>query len=420
MWFSLEVIRARKGDCLLLHFGVKDDPHFIIIDGGPSNVYRPHLKPRLERLREARNLKEQEPLRVDAILISHVDDDHIKGILELTRELRELKQNQNPLFLRARSLWHNSFDDLLETTPQELNAQAGFGAAAVAGEIEIADDEEFDAAKVLASIPQGRDLRLDAEFLKWPVNDKFKGKLIMSAPDMKAVPLEGGLKFTVIGPMKAELKKLQKEHDKWLYERKQKSTKTSEAALAAFIDKSIPNLSSIVLLSEAGGKRMLLTGDARGDKILEGLQLLGLLDSGNQSKMHVNILKVPHHGSANNLETSFFQRIIADHYVFSGNGEHGNPERESLEMLFAARSGGPFEIHFTYPIDEIDVEREKDWKKEQAKEKAKSKKMIREDWSPAKHSLKSFFKVHDDFAKKVSIVEEGQPHVIDLLDEFRF
>ena len=53
--------------------------------------------------------------------------------------------------------------------------------------------------------------------------------------------------------------------------------------------------------------------------------------------MHVDVLKVPHHGSSNNLDDDFFERIIADHYVFSGDGEHGNPERETLEMLFKAR-----------------------------------------------------------------------------------
>jgi hypothetical protein len=41
--------------------------------------------------------------------------------------------------------------------------------------------------------------------------------------------------------------------------------------------------------------------------------------------MHVDILKGPHHGSNRNVERIFFKRITADHYVFSGNGEHGNP-----------------------------------------------------------------------------------------------
>lgn len=39
---------------------------------------------------------------------------------------------------------------------------------------------------------------------------------------------------------------------------------------------SVANLSSVVVLAAVGKKRMLLTGDARGDKILEGLELVGL------------------------------------------------------------------------------------------------------------------------------------------------
>ena len=134
--------------------------------------------------------------------------------------------------------------------------------------------------------------------------------------------------------MQPELLALQKKHDDWLKKLKEKG-KIPRQALAAYVDKSVPNLSSIVVLAKAGGKTMLLTGDARGDKILEGLELVGALEPGGT--LHVDLLKVPHHGSANNLDAGFFERITADHYVFSGNGEHGNPERETLEMLFDAR-----------------------------------------------------------------------------------
>ena len=46
---------------------------------------------------------------------------------------------------------------------------------------------------------------------------------------------------------------------------------------------------------------MLLTGDARGDKILRG-DGTGR-DAKKGGKKHVDILKVPHHGSDNNMET---------------------------------------------------------------------------------------------------------------------
>ena len=54
MIFSLDVRRARKGDCLLLHFGTTEDPGLVMIDGGPKAVYEPHLKPRLSEIRDRR------------------------------------------------------------------------------------------------------------------------------------------------------------------------------------------------------------------------------------------------------------------------------------------------------------------------------------------------------------------------------
>ena len=441
MFFSLDVLRARKGDCLMLHFGAEDDPHLMLIDGGPSDVYKPFLKPRLQEIHQSRELDERDPLPVDVVMVSHVDDDHIKGILDLTKEQRG---NNPDLRLDVTSLWHNSFDDLLRTKPDEL--VAGFGTASVetsaaAGEAaidsgsvlasfgarmlnsdaEIEDEDMHQTVEVLSSIPQGRALRDDAKALGWKPNDKFKGKLILATETAKAVML-GDMKVTVVGPMQPELLALQEQHDEWLRAQKEKKKKSPEAALSAFVDPSIPNLSSIVVLAELGGKSMLLTGDARGDKILEGMELAELLEAG---KKHVDLLKVPHHGSDNNMETSFFERVTAEHYVFSGDGEHGNPERTTLQMLLDARGDDAgYTIHLTYPVAEIDVGRKADWEKEQNKEKKRKQKKpatkVREDWSPAKHSLAGFFKKNPKMADKVSIVDPEKPHLINLLKPVKF
>jgi hypothetical protein len=133
------------------------------------------------------------------------------------------------------------------------------------------------------------------------------------------------------------------------------------------------------------------------------------------------VLKVPHHGSANNLDDDFFERVVADHYVFSGNGEHGNPEREAIEMLFKARGKEPFTIHLTYPVAEIDAGRKEDWQKEQAKEKSRKKKnpkvKVRPNWSPKTHALAAFFEERGlARGQKLAIVDDKKPHLIDLLD----
>jgi hypothetical protein len=418
MLFSLDIRRARKGDCLLLHYGSNSDPHLIMIDGGPKQVYAPHLKPRLLEIKQERGLVDSAALPVDVLMVSHIDDDHIQGILDLTKELAIAADEQKPLFVKLRGLWHNSFDDIIGKSPKKLTAAvtAQFGAAAL-GDDPGVEGLDASAAMVLASVQQGVRLRDDAKKLKIRRNPQFGEKLIMATENGKPVDLDGGLRLTIAGPMKRELTALQKAHDAWLKKRAKDKTK---AVPAAFTDTSVPNLSSIVVLAEAGGKRMLLTGDARGDKILEGLELVGLLGSGSRSSMHVDVLKVPHHGSARNLETNFFKRITADHYVFSGNGEHGNPEREAVEMLLDARGAEPFVMHFTYPLEEIDVARKADWEKEQNKERARGK-PPRKDWSPAKHSLTALFEQRRlARGQSKTFVPDQAAHVIDLGEKLGF
>lgn len=425
MIFSLDVRRARKGDCLIVHYGTEDDPGLILIDGGPAQVYHPHLKPRLAEIREARGLGSDDTLPVDLLMVSHIDDDHINGILELTKEMVAAKDAGEPLPLKVRSFWHNTFDDIIGNNPKELvdSVKASFGTASLAGEPDT-EGLDPDAARVLASVGQGFRLRDDAKKLKLRLNPEFGGKLV-KAPQKKSARLDmgKGLKFTIAGPLEAELIALQKEHDEFL--KKQGKDKKAKGALASFTDESAANLSSIVVLAEVGKKRMLLTGDARGDKLLDGLERTGLLKADGKSKMHVDILKMPHHGSDRNVDPIFFQRITADHYVFSGNGEHGNPERETLQMLLDERGDEEdYTIHLTYPIDETDAGRKKTWEHEQQKQKAKQKKnpkvKVKPNWSPKKHSLAALFDAHPKFGEKVSIVEEDQPHVINLLDKVGF
>lgn len=422
MIFSLDVRRARKGDCLILHYGSKTNPGLGLIDGGPSQVYGPHLKPRLQEIRKLRKLAPDEPLTVDFLMVSHIDDDHINGVLELTKELLEAKAAQKRLPLKIKGVWHNTFDDIIGNNPKELTAAvtAQFGPASLTGEPDV-DGLDADVAKVLASVGQGFRLRDDLRGLKLRVNPDFDGGLVIAKKKGKPVDMGKGLKFTVVGPLHDEIVALQKDHDAFLKKKEKAKEEGTAGLLAAFTDNSVANLSSVVVLAEAGGKRMLLTGDARGDKLLAGLELAGFLKKDGKSTMHVDVFKAPHHGSDRNADPVLFRRVTADHYVFSGNGEHGNPERETLQMLFDERGDeDEFTIHITYPIDEIDVGRKADWEKEQKKEKARQKKnpkvKVRANWSAKKNSLTAFFAAHKKFAEKVVIVPENEPHVINLLD----
>ena len=408
MTFGLEVLRARKGDCLILHYGTEEAPRRMLIDGGPSDVYGPQLEPRLLELQG-----DDDTLSIDVVMVSHIDDDHIKGILDLIKGQRP---NARDLHLKVSSLWFNSFDDLLKTTPAQLgqpvtaSVLAGVDPAATFAGVPVENEDQHQTLEVLSSVPQGRSLRDGAEELGWKPNHKFDGDLILASDTSKPVKLNN-LKITVVGPMQPELQALQEAHDRWVREHNIGQKKSPEAMLAAFTDKSVPNLSSIVVLVDVDEgddmKRMLLTGDARGDKILEGLALVKALDENGE--LEVDILKVPHHGSDNNMTTEFFERVKAKHYVFSGDGEHGNPERATLQMLLDARGlDDDYTIHLTYEIDDIDEKRKADWKKKPVAKQNGG-------WSPAKQGLAAFFDENAKLKKRVKVVQEGEPHIIELI-----
>jgi hypothetical protein len=178
------------------------------------------------------------------------------------------------------------------------------------------------AEAVLASLPHGRELRELLDAMGVTLNGGMKARenedpLVMlrdKEEDRVTVKL-GDLRLYVIAPLEKRIDKLRK---KWEEEVRKHP---DPVVLAAFADQSVPNLSSIVVVADLKGKRMLLTGDARGNDILDGLEQAGLLDSNGAA--HFDVLKMPHHGSDRNVTLKWLQKITADAYVVSANGQYG-------------------------------------------------------------------------------------------------
>jgi hypothetical protein len=184
----------------------------------------------------------------------------------------------------------------------------------------------------------------------------------MLRPKQKAFTL-GALKLTIVGPGKKELDDLRAGWKNWLdanegqvtkirAQMKKKIDEFSANALdgspfdlhewngiPAYKNVTTPNVASLMLMVEEDGKRILLTGDAQQNYVVTGLEKTGFLAT--NAGMHLDVLKVQHHGSENNVDTEFCRRVSADHYVFCGNGTSGNPEPEVVKLVFDSRLGAP-------------------------------------------------------------------------------
>ncbi|HEX2180282.1 MAG TPA: hypothetical protein VHL54_12335 [Actinomycetota bacterium] len=335
MLFTLEALNARHGDSLILHFGDAGTPRTILIDGGPATVYNQTLRKRLGELCASR-AGDEEPLEIEILMVSHIDDDHVNGVIALMEDLADKVEDNSPLPYRIGTLWHNSFDDIVgparsasfRQVTEEVNRRP------------VATGPESGA--VAASIDQGRVLRQLAKKLSVPLNQRFDG-LVCSADGPGPVVDLDGVKLTILAPSTGRLQDLEKKWDEFLKARAAKEAEKAAEA-AAYLDRSVFNLSSIVAVAEAGGRTILLTGDARGDDILKGLKAEGLL---KRNRVHFDVLKLPHHGSIRNVEADFFERVTADHYVVSADGRHGNPEVKTLQLISDARGSDDFTIHLT-------------------------------------------------------------------------
>lgn len=359
MLFSLEVVQAKHGDCLLLHFGDKNKPGLMLIDGGPSGVYEDFLRPRLMEIKE-KNARDG-TLRFSMVMVSHMDDDHANGICMLTDELTEAG-NDAPFSIDH--LWVNTFDDVIgnDQVPV-LSALAPSSAAASITALGLPDSGRLDHENVavIASTSQGRQLRDNAKKLGIPINVPFKpipkSKVILVRGDttQSVVPLQG-LKITVVSPDHGRLEKLQAQWDKDLKKLAETGDRRILTAALASPDTSPFNLSSIACVVEYKQKKILLTGDARSDDVLKGLKANKLLD--RHGKLHVDILKIPHHGSIRNMTKEFLERVTADHYVISANGMFNNPDKSFLDLLAETVDAGT--VHLTNHTGKLTIRKDVD------------------------------------------------------------
>ena len=73
---SIEFFPASVGDSILIRCFSRDDTLNILVDGGVKETYKNQIESRLQNLKS-------EGQKLDLVVITHIDTDHIGGILEL-------------------------------------------------------------------------------------------------------------------------------------------------------------------------------------------------------------------------------------------------------------------------------------------------------------------------------------------------
>lgn len=372
---KIKIFQAGKGDCLL----ISNETANILIDGGVSDAYNLHIAKELSKLRSGK-------ISLDLACVSHIDDDHIGGFLKMIEDLVDWrvydfqKKNGNtkvkmpkvPRPPEIKEIWHNAFHEVVKENAGDIERMLTASANVLTASSSpiIREQGEFAYSKAQA-IQLSR--RLKPEQLNIPQNKKAGAQFVLFRKGSRPIKV-GSFSIRILAPFSSDLDKLREEWNIWLgkskkqlsaiKEKVEKDTDAltnaefpniqfyqaaaeeitpmilSEIELSAKLgnrkDVTAPNLASIMFLLEENGKTVLMTGDGHADDIIKGLESTGKLKK-NQG-LHVGILKVQHHGAIANMTEEFCKRITADYYIFCGNGEHTNPEKEVVELIIRSRT----------------------------------------------------------------------------------
>ena len=322
--FELHVVQAMFGDCLLLVYGQPDRPHYMLIDGGPATVYTNHLQPVLASIAAAGG-------HLERVVLTHTDDDHVTGLVDFFADQRSRQIQNQPFLPRVDGMWMNSFAFDAAVAPSMANIV-----------IPLPSPSNLAAEPVDPALPlpafgvaEGMDLRQLLAQLTIPLNSGFPNDLVSLETAPNSVTL-GDLRVTMLGPTKSNLDRIGRDWRAWVQKHAVPEGVAAAPDLSKGVapDQSIPNRSSIMFVAEYGGRTVLLTGDGRGSDLVRGLVRRGLM--AKDGVFHVDVLKVPHHGSARNVSRKFFSQVTADTYVFSADGTNGNPDLPTLGWLVTA------------------------------------------------------------------------------------
>ncbi len=328
--FELHVVQAMFGDSFLLVYGQPEQPHYMLIDGGPATVYANHLEPVLAGIAASGG-------RLDRVVLTHTDDDHVTGLVDFFAEQRSRQIQNQPFLLPVEGAWMNSFAFDAVVAPSMANIV-----------IPLPPPANLEAVPADPSLPlpafgvaEGMDLRELLGQLTIPLNSGFPNDLVAVETAPATISL-GDLHVTMVGPTKSNLDRMGSDWRAWLQKQAAPEGAGAPEGAAAIPDltkviapdQSIPNRSSIMFVAEYGERTVLLTGDGRGSDLVRGLVRRGLM--AKDGVFHVDVLKVPHHGSARNVSRKFFSQVTADTYVFSADGTNGNPDLPTLGWLVTA------------------------------------------------------------------------------------
>ncbi len=287
----------------------------IFFDGGENDQFARYLAVRYSSYNEETNR-----LPVDAIVLTHGDEDHLGGLIEIAKAEKNDPPAQK-LFIQPKAVFHNGLVKGAGDDPETVFGQT---------EINAADHERY-VTDLVDDITQVAPGRMNTNFKKWSDvlkkwngNSPVKIQRLSVKVDANAFTFlqNEGITVKVLGPIEDTVNgrpalQLFKNPLKELPEAQGEAIGTNLNLSKSYSVSHTINGHSLVLLFEYGNVRLLLTGDI--NKQAQVRMLTGTATANVPTR--VDVLKAPHHGSAD-FSTAFLQQLQPVISVISSGDEN--------------------------------------------------------------------------------------------------
>jgi beta-lactamase superfamily II metal-dependent hydrolase len=371
---EIKVFKASEGDSILVSFGSNKDTN-IMIDMGLDTTYTNYIKPELIRL----NKKGK---KIDLLVITHVDNDHIFGAIEFIKENKDISR-----IIKVGEVWHNTYRHLKFNNVRE-------------GSLSLRDERElkgiigsnsyksFNDGGRNISVMQGTSLGGYLLKYNYSWNKSFNGRAIKIEENKEGINVKDNIKIILISPNQEKLDKLSGEwiadlnrrynikkigkEQIWddafefymsnLNEEYSGGRDTSNKiidikdieSLASKEEKdtSKTNGSTISFIIEYKEKdlekKLLFLGDSHEDIVFEQLEKL----KNKGYKLIFDVVKISHHGSNKNTSQRLIDLIESEKFIISTDGrKHNHPNIELISKILNRKSKKKIDIIFNYNIE---------------------------------------------------------------------
>lgn len=376
----IKTFESGAGDCIFLIMKDEMDGssfHIMIDCNVLTNEIKAYIRDELRK-------------RIDVLIATHIDSDHVSGITKLMRNL-DFADMQIGMIL------FNGFQPQTEQ-PQFLNAQIVAKLQAVAELLPPTVDNVFqktngmDAACLISELnkhPQWKAVWrqspiLAGETIPLGNNEKW-GRLRVLSPTQDAmdillheVKLEYAKRLGSAPPSEdffdqdkyyelmlrlAELRKRPSLSRKINTMAITKETLNNSAKIDARENGvTNANRASLAFCWEGGEdmKRILLMGDAVSSQVVNELNFI------NDGRIWFEAVKVSHHGSKHNTSIKLNDKVDSVHYFFTGGKDNEGPDLETVAKITMKPLAEGIEQRVIHYNHEIGITLWKELKKEQA------------------------------------------------------